>query len=67
MCCQHHAGSGCCCGGHHGGFGGRRFLSKEEKIENLQKYAEGLKKEITEVEKRIAHIKESDKDHHCCS
>ena len=39
-----------------GGFG-RRFLTKEEKIAELQEYLESLKKEAQAVEERIAGLK----------
>ena len=45
--------STCCHGGHHG----RRFLTKQEKIEQLEDYAEELKKEITAVEERIKELR----------
>ncbi|MFQ6064075.1 MAG: hypothetical protein ACE5L6_01230 [Candidatus Bathyarchaeia archaeon] len=35
----------------------RRFLTKEEKIEKLENYAEELKKELTAVEERIKELK----------
>lgn len=66
-CTQHHTGghgASCCCGGGHHS---RRFLSKEEKIHQLEHYLEELKKEAAEAEKRIKVLKESDdKDHMCC-
>jgi len=36
---------------------GRRFLTKEEKIEHLKNYAEELKKEIAAVDERIKELK----------
>ena len=36
---------------------GRRFLTKQEKIEQLENYAEELKKEITAVEERIKEMR----------
>jgi len=54
--------------GHHGemamaqgmcgcGCGGRRFLSKEEKIEKLEDYRESLKKELQGVEEELKEIR----------
>jgi hypothetical protein len=40
-----------------GGCGGRRFLTKEEKIEWLEEYKSGLEKEITAVTERIQDLK----------
>ncbi len=59
---QHGAGTGCCCGGHTF----RLYLSKEEKIHQLEHYVEELKKEITEAEKRLQALKEDDGDNLCC-
>jgi len=55
-------GCGCGCGyHHHEGLHGRprrrRFLTKAEKIERLQNYAEELKKELTAVQERIKELK----------
>lgn len=54
-----HHGS-CCstshdCGCGHGGYGFRKFYTKQEKKEHLQRYAEQLKKELAAVEE---HLKE---------
>jgi hypothetical protein len=40
------------------GFGGemRRFLTKEEKVEILKAYKEGLQKEVKAVEERIKEL-----------
>ncbi len=65
MCC-HHTPTGCCCTGHGHAMGVRRFLSKEEKIDQLRKYAEDLEKELSETKKRIKSLQEDDKNHHCC-
>jgi len=36
---------------------GRRFLTKEEKIERLESYAEELKKELSAVQEQIKELK----------
>jgi len=36
---------------------GRRFLTKDEKIERLECYAEELKKELAAVQERIKELK----------
>jgi len=63
MCCH----CGCGCGPHHhwkgyeGGhrFGhGRQFLTKAEKVEKLESYAEELKKELEAVEEHIKKLKD---------
>jgi len=43
--------------GLHGHHHRRRFLTKAEKIERLQNYAEELKKELTAVQERIKELK----------
>ena len=53
---------GCDCGPHHHAESEehpyrRRFLTKEEKIERLQNYAEELNKELTAVQERIKELK----------
>lgn len=59
MCCRtsgHHAGScGCGCGGH--SFG-RRFVTKEEEIAQLEKYLDSLQKEAQAVQEHIAKLQE---------
>jgi cell division protein FtsB len=53
MCCC------CCCGHHHWhhrGFG-RRFLTREEQIKELEEYLEDLKKEIAAVEDHLKELK----------
>jgi len=55
-------GCGCGCGPHHheewhGHPHRRRFLTKQEKIERLQDYAEELKKELAAVQERIKELK----------
>jgi len=52
----------CGCGSRHHGEGHghmrrRRFLTKAEKIERLQNYAEELKKELAAVQERIKELK----------
>jgi len=50
----------CGCGENHfehGHFHVRRFLTKEEKIEKLENYAEELKKELSAVEERIKELR----------
>lgn len=48
-CCapMHGGGHGCC------GHGFRRFYTKEEKREHLERYAEQLKKELAAVEEHL--------------
>jgi hypothetical protein len=69
MCCQEENRQGCQCGCHrHGGSCGcgrdqgphfkRRFLSKAEKIADLEQYLESLQLETTAVEERIAALRE---------
>ena len=41
----------------HGQLHGRRFLTKEEKIKQLENYAEELKKEIAAVDERIKELR----------
>jgi hypothetical protein len=36
---------------------GRRFLTKEEKIKQLENYAEELKKEIAAVNERVKELR----------
>jgi len=36
---------------------GRRFLTKQEKVERMEIYAEELKKELAAVEERIKELK----------
>jgi hypothetical protein len=70
MCCGeemhgHHAGR-MIHGAHHRGmvhgacgcgFGGRRFLSRNEKIEMLEEYRESLKNELEGVEEELKELK----------
>ena len=63
MCCEpkhhhypHHyphsyMHSGCCCPP-------RRFLSKEEQIERLERYAKELEKELAAVREHLKELKE---------
>ena len=66
-----HHGSSCGCGcgtrGHHGGSCGcgcgghsfrRRFVTKEERIAQLEEYLDSLQKETQAVQERIAKMKE---------
>jgi glycyl-tRNA synthetase beta subunit len=39
---------------------GRRFLTKEEKIEQLENYAEELKKEIVAIDEQIKDLRSED-------
>lgn len=57
--CERGCGCGCGCGcncGRGGGFE-RRFLTKEEKIAELQEYLESLQKEAQAVEEHIAALR----------
>jgi hypothetical protein len=68
MCCGeemhgHHAGH-IGHGAHHGGLahgmcvcGGRRFLSKKEKVEMLEEYRESLKSELEGVEEELNKLR----------
>jgi len=56
----------CGCGPHHHGEGrerwnehrvGRRFLTKAEKVEKLETYAEELRKELAAVEEQIKELR----------
>jgi len=38
----------------------RRFLSKKERIENLEKYREALKNELAGVEEELEALKKAD-------
>jgi hypothetical protein len=40
------------------GNGGRRFLTKEEKVEWLEEYRNDLEKELTGVKERIQELKQ---------
>jgi hypothetical protein len=66
--CGHHHGHGrgwgrCCEEGfeHRSGFGfgwfGRRFLTREERISNLEEYLHALQAEAKAVEEHIAELK----------
>jgi hypothetical protein len=39
------------------GYGGRRFLTKEEKVEWLEEYKTNLEKELAGVTERIQELK----------
>jgi hypothetical protein len=69
MCCgdenMHHGASGChemplAGPGHHGACGcagGRKFLSKKERVEMLESYREALKNELEGVEEALNELK----------
>ncbi|MDY6966514.1 MAG: hypothetical protein SVM80_11215 [Halobacteriota archaeon] len=61
MCCEStDASRGDCCASQMDcgcGRGQRRFLTREEKIEMLEKYKKELEKEILGVEDRIKEVK----------
>jgi len=50
----------CCCGGdhHHHGCRGRRFFTREERVKDLEEYADELKKELGAVEEQIKELKQ---------
>ena len=51
MCC-------CCCrGGDHHGYRGRRFYTREERVKDLEEYADELKKDLAAVEEQINELK----------
>ena len=52
----HHHGCQCGCGGH-GGFV-RRYISHQEKLEELKRYKDDLEKELAGVTERIAELEE---------
>lgn len=55
---HHHGNCGCGCHQHHGGMGfHRRFVSREEVINNLEEYLKQLQAEAKGVEERIAELK----------
>ncbi|MEO0181244.1 MAG: hypothetical protein ABIM74_05240 [candidate division WOR-3 bacterium] len=53
-CCHTHEGHGYshCCGFMH-----RRYLTRQEEIELLERYLEELKKEMEAVEERLRELK----------
>ena len=56
---KHESHHDSCCGTSHGcgcGHGFRRFYTKQEKKEHLQRYAEQLKKELAAVEEHLAEM-----------
>jgi len=53
-CHPHHVKRRHCLG--HGHHFRRRFLTKEEKVERLKRYAESLKKELSAVEEKLEKI-----------
>ncbi len=54
-----HHGSDCGCGEHSGHGIRRRFISKAEKVEHLEKYKDQLQKELAGLEEHIAELKSS--------
>lgn len=44
-----------CCGPQ-SGYGGRRYLTREEKVASLKEYAEDLESELAGVKERIAEL-----------
>ena len=58
-CEPHQEAESCGCGCHDESHGHhkRRFLTKEEKIEKLQKYAEELEKELAAVQEHLKELK----------
>jgi hypothetical protein len=60
---EHHEREACSCGGGHHGHGRfqRRFLTKEEKIEKLENYANELKNELVAVQDHIKELKSKTK------
>jgi hypothetical protein len=54
MCGEHGCEPAMCCHGHQHV---RRFLTKEEKIKQLENYADELKKEIAAVNDHIKELK----------
>jgi hypothetical protein len=57
-CGQHH-GHGECSTGHHGHGFARRFMTKAEKIEKLERYVEELKNELAGAQERLKELKAS--------
>jgi len=58
-CEEMHHTEDCGCGESHHGHKrfGRKFLTKEEKIQRLESYAEDLKKELSAVQERMKELK----------
>jgi hypothetical protein len=50
----------CCCGGehHHHGYRGGRFFTREERVKDLEEYADEVKKELAAVEEQIKELKQ---------
>jgi hypothetical protein len=53
--CGCDCGCDCGCGGH--GHFGRRFLTRDERIANLEEYLEALRQEAKAVEERIEDMR----------
>lgn len=50
-----------CCGcgeHHHDGYRGRRFFTREERVKDLEEYADEVKKELAAVEEQIKELKQ---------
>ena len=61
MCCEptmKGSGSGMSCSCGCNTHGNRHFLTREEVIDNLEKYKQDLEKEIQGVEQKLQEIKE---------
>jgi hypothetical protein len=58
-CRTHHENGECGCGHHGYGHFKRHFMTKTEKIEKLENYAQDLKNEIAAVTERIKELKSS--------
>ena len=53
---RHQHGDACGCGCGTPFHGGRRFWTKEEKIARLERYLEGLEKEVQAVKEHMAEM-----------
>jgi hypothetical protein len=50
---HHHGHPGCCCAP---GYGWRRFRTKEEEVEELERYKEQLERELEGISKRLEEL-----------